>query len=100
VGTEALISQSFQLQVKEPKQAYADVTNQEAVQNPVRIDQCVCTVRAVEVPVFACVSNRSSEVSEVGKTLKFCDVHSHEFHARLWVFCDCVLLYLLWNFKR
>jgi len=58
------------------------------------IDECVCAFRAVELPVLACLVSSWSEEPEVGRALKFCDIHSHDFHAKLWTFCDCILLYL------
>jgi hypothetical protein len=67
----------------------ADVTNQEDAQNPLRIDQCVCPIRAVELPVLGCLYNSCSEVTEVGGTLNFCDIQSHEFRAKLWGRYEC-----------
>ena len=54
-----------------------------------RVDQCVCAFRAVEVPVLGCFSSRCSEVSEVGRTLKFCGIQSHDFYAQLWGHYEC-----------
>jgi hypothetical protein len=59
-----------------------------------RIDERVCAFRAVELPVLACFVSSCSEESEIGRALKFCDIHSHDFLAKLWTFCDCILLYL------
>ena len=41
------------------------------------------------MPVLAFLSSRCCEVSEVGRTLKFCDIYSHVFRANLWLFCEC-----------
>ena len=59
-----------------------------------RVDQRVCVFRSVELPVLGCLCSTCSEVTEVGMTLKFCDIHSHGFHAKLWGFCERILLYL------
>jgi hypothetical protein len=60
----------------------------------VRIDQCVWAFRAVEVPVLACLICRCSEMSEVGRTLKFCDIQSHDFMQNYGYFVNVILLYL------
>jgi hypothetical protein len=36
-----------------------------------RVDKCVCAVRAEELSVLACLSSRCSEVTEVGVLLTF-----------------------------
>jgi len=53
------------------------------VHSRMRVDQCVCAVRTVEVPVLAPLNSRYSEVTEVGRTLKFFDIYSHYSHAKL-----------------
>jgi hypothetical protein len=52
------------------------------------VDQCVCALRAVELPVLSCLSNKCSEVGD-GRTLNFYDIHSHELHAKVWGHCEC-----------
>jgi hypothetical protein len=50
--------------VSEPK---ADVTSQDSARSRVRVDQCVCAVRAVEVPVLVCLRRGCDHVTEVGE---------------------------------
>jgi hypothetical protein len=43
----------------------------------------VCAFKAVKLPVLACLLSSCNEDSEVGRTLKFCDINSNDFHAKL-----------------
>ena len=54
-----------------------------------RIDQCVCAFRAVGVSVLGFLSRRLSDLTEVGVHFKFCDNYSHDFHEKLWEYCEC-----------
>jgi len=65
VGTEALSSQSLHLQAQVTLASHCDVANQEVAQCRMRVDQCVCAFRAVELPVLSCLSSKCSEVTEV-----------------------------------
>jgi hypothetical protein len=58
------------------------------MQSHMRVDQCVCAIRVVEIPVIACLSSRCSEVTEVGG-MKFCENNSGGFHAKFCGNCGC-----------
>jgi len=47
------------------------------------VDQRVCPIKAVDLPILACLSSRCSEVTEVGG-LQFCESLSDGFHAKFW----------------
>jgi hypothetical protein len=54
-----------------------------------RVDQCVCAIRAVDMPVLGCLCSGCSEVSEV-VGMKFCENISDCFHAKFWGKCGCI----------
>jgi hypothetical protein len=45
----------------------ADGTSPESARNRVRVDQCVSSVTAAEVPVFVCLRSSCSHVIEGGR---------------------------------
>ena len=57
------------------------------------VDQCICAIRAVEMPELACLSSSYSEVTEVGG-MKFFEDISDGVDAKLWRICGCVQLNL------
>jgi len=65
VGTEALISQSLQLQAKVYLAILGWRYKLRVAQIRMRLDQYGCAIRAVELPVSACLHSRCSEVTEV-----------------------------------
>jgi len=82
VGKEALISQNLQLQAKVTLAIICWCHKLGVAQIRMRLDQCVCAIRAVEMPVLACFSSSCSEVTEVGG-MKFCEDMFDSFHAEL-----------------
>ena len=47
------------------------------------LDRCVCVVKALEMPVLACISSSYSEVIEVEGIIFFKDICDC-VHAKLW----------------
>jgi hypothetical protein len=54
-----------------------------------RIDQCFSAFRAVEIAVLACLTSRCNEVTEIRRNLNLFNIHSNEFHTKLWGHCEC-----------
>ena len=66
VDTEALISQSLQLHAKVSLAIISWCYKLRVAQIHMRLDQFTCAIRAVELPVSACLCSTCSEVTEVG----------------------------------
>ena len=65
-GIVGVIPQSLQVQVQITITSQSHVTIRESAQSFVRVVQCVCAVRAVEVPVLVCLRSSCYHVTEVG----------------------------------
>ena len=66
MGTEALISQILQLQAKVSLAILGWCYKLRVAQILMHLNQFVCAIRAVELPVSVCLRSRCSEMTEVG----------------------------------
>ena len=60
-----IIPQSLQFQLQETITNQSNVTTHESAPSFVCVDQCICAVRAVEVPVLVCLRSSCNHVNEV-----------------------------------
>jgi len=66
LGVAGVIPRSLQLQAQVTITSESHVTIRENAQSFMPVAQCVCAVRAVEVPVLVCLHSSWYHMTEVG----------------------------------